>query len=67
MNLNHIPFYVSWSSYLEFISTNFNFLNLSNDALFIGYIIVQALFLYLIIQVFKFFYTFCIFLKNMLF
>ncbi len=65
MSLNNIPFYITWNTYINFVSTNFNNLNLSNDSLFIGYILIQALYLYLIIQVVKFTYTFCIFLKNL--
>lgn len=65
MSLNNIPFYITWNTYISFVSINFNNLNLSNDSLFIGYILIQALYLYLIIQVIKFTYTFCIFLKNL--
>lgn len=65
MNLNHIPFYISWNTYIDFINLYFKQLELTNDALFIGYIIIQALYLYLIIQLIKFTYTFCIFLKNL--
>ena len=65
MSLNHIPFYISWNTYINFINTYFIQLELSNDVLFIGYIIVQALYLYLLIQVIKFTYTFVVFLKNL--
>lgn len=65
MSINHIPFYISWNTYLNFISTHFTDLELSNDAKFIGFIILQGLYLFLIIQVIKFTYTFCVFLKNL--
>lgn len=57
MNLNQIPFYITYETYTQFISDNFPQLVLTDDALFIGYIIVQLLFifcLYLLVKLIKF-------------
>lgn len=67
MNFNHIPFYISWEMYIEFINSNFSELIISTDALFITYIILQFLYIYLILQLCKFIYTVCIYLKNYVF
>lgn len=63
MSLNNIPFYVSYDTYVKFIETNFSMLTLTDDAKFIGYILVQLLFifcLYLLIKIFKFVVLFII-------
>lgn len=57
MEINHIPFYIYWETYLEFISINFPNLILTDDALFIGFIILNCFFIfciYLIIKLIKF-------------
>lgn len=63
MSLNNIPFYITYESYIKFIETNFNMLTLTDDAKFIGYILVQILFficLFLLIKIFKFVVVFII-------
>ena len=40
MSINHIPFYILWETYIDFINVNFPDLLLSDDALFIGFIIL---------------------------
>ena len=42
MNLQHIPFYIYWETYIEFITNNFPDLMLTDDAKFIGFIILYA-------------------------
>lgn len=57
MEINHIPFYIYWETYLEFISINFPNLILTDDALFLGFIILNCFFIfciYLIIKIVKF-------------
>jgi len=57
MEINHIPFYIYWETYLEFISTNFPSLVLTDDTLFLGFIILNCFFIfciYLIIKIIKF-------------
>jgi len=57
MEINHIPFYIYWETYLEFISTNFPSLVLTDDTLFLGFIIFNFFFIfyiYLIIKIIKF-------------
>jgi len=58
MNLQQIPFYISYETYTQFIRTNFSQLTLTDDTLFLGYIFVQFLFifcLYLLVKLIKFF------------
>ena len=53
MRIGIIPIYISYDMYLEFITTNFIDLQLSNDALFIGFLITQVLFFILIFMIFS--------------
>ena len=67
MNLQHIPFYIYWETYIEFVSNNFSNLVLSDDALFIGFIIINISMifcLYLLIKIVKFVVLLC---KNTIF
>lgn len=57
MQINHMPFYIYWETYLEFITNNFPTLVLSDDCLFLGFIILNCFFIfciYLIIKIIKF-------------
>lgn len=57
MEINHIPFYIYWETYLEFISVNFPNLILTDDALFLGFIILNIAMIfciYLLIKIIKF-------------
>ena len=67
MNLQHIPFYIYWETYVEFVSTNFSNLMLTDDALFIGFIIMNVAMIfciYLLIKIIKFVVLLC---KNTIF
>lgn len=67
MSLQNIPFYIYWDKYIEFINTNFEFLNLTDDAKFIGFIIlnIAMIFLiYLLLKIVKFVVLLC---KNTIF
>lgn len=67
MNLQNIPFYIYWDKYIEFINTNFSDLFLTDDAKFIGFIIlnIAMIFLiYLLIKIIKFVVILC---KNLIF
>ena len=57
MEINHIPFYIYWETYINFISTNFPNLVLTDDAKFIGFIILNVAMIfciYLLIKIIKF-------------
>ena len=57
MNLQNIPFYIYWEKYIEFIDNNFAFLSLTDDAKFIGFIILNIAMIfciYLLIKIVKF-------------
>ena len=57
MQINHMPFYVLWETYINFITVNFPTLQLSDNALFIGFILINCFFLifiYILIKVLKF-------------
>ena len=57
MSISHIPFYITWDIYMEFVTSNFPNLVLSDNALFIGFIILNcfAIFcIYLFIKLIKF-------------
>lgn len=67
MNLQHIPFYIYWETYVDFVSTNFPNLVLTDDALFIGFIILNIAMIfciYLLIKIIKFVVLLC---KNTIF
>lgn len=67
MNLQHIPFYIYWETYVEFVSTNFPDLMLTDDAKFIGFIILNIAMIfciYLLIKIIKFVVLLC---KNTIF
>ncbi|MDO4962604.1 MAG: hypothetical protein Q4E75_00670 [bacterium] len=53
MNINNIPFYIYWNTYLEFLQTNFGFLNLTDDIKFIGFIILNLAFIFILFIVLK--------------
>lgn len=65
MSIMHIPFYIKWVTYLNFIEQNFSDIQFSVDTLFIGYIILNIAYIFLIIQLFKFIYTIVIYIKNL--
>ena len=65
MSIMHIPFYIKWVTYLSFIEQNFSDIQISVDTLFIGYIILNIAYIFLIIQLFKFIYTIVIYIKNL--
>lgn len=65
MSIMHIPFYIKWVTYLSFIEQNFSDIQISIDTLFIGYIILNIAYIFLIIQLFKFIYTIVIYIKNL--
>ena len=57
MNISHIPFYISYDMYVEFINFNFPTLILTDDTLFLGYIFlnISMIFcIYLLIKIIKF-------------
>lgn len=57
MEVNHIPFYILWETYINFVNTNFPTLVISDSALFLGFIILNCFFifcLYLVIKIIKF-------------
>lgn len=67
MNLQHIPFYIYWETYIEFITNNFPDLILTDDAKFIGFIILNIAMIfciYLLIKIIKFVVLLC---KNTIF
>lgn len=57
MSINHIPFYIVWETYLNFVSLNFPGLTISDDALFLGFIVLNCFFIfciYLVVKIVKF-------------
>ena len=57
MNISHIPFYIPYEVYTEFIKNNFSTLVLTDDTLFLGYIILNIAMIfciYLLIKIIKF-------------
>jgi len=57
MEINHIPFYILWETYIDFIYINFPNLTLSDDTLFLGFIILNIAMIfciYLLIKIIKF-------------
>lgn len=67
MNLQHIPFYIYWETYIEFITNNFPDLILTDDAKFLGFIILNIAMIfciYLLIKIIKFVVLLC---KNTIF
>lgn len=57
MNISHIPFYIPYQEYLNFIKLNFPTLILSDDTLFLGFIIlnISMIFcIFLLIKIIKF-------------
>jgi len=64
MSINHIPFYIVWDTYLEFVSTNFPDLVLSDDVLFIGFIILNCFMIFCIYLIFKVIKFVVLFIKN---
>ena len=64
MSIMHMPFYIKWATYLSFVEQNFSDLHFTVDTLFIGYIILNVAYIFLIIQLLKFIYTLCIYIKN---
>lgn len=67
MNLQHIPFYIYWETYIEFITNNFPDLMLTDDAKFIGFIILNIAMIfciYLLVKIIKFVVLLC---KNTIF
>ena len=64
MSINHIPFYIAWKTYLEFVSVNFPGLNLSDDALFIGFIILNCFMIFCIYLIFKIIKFVVLLIKN---
>lgn len=57
MSISHIPFYIVWETYIEFINTNFSSLVLSDDVLFLGFIFLNIALIfciYLLIKIVKF-------------
>ena len=53
MSINNIPFYIYWETYVNFVNTNFSSLILSDDALFLGFIILNCFFIYCIVLLVK--------------
>lgn len=51
MNIFGIPVFVTYEMYLEFISTNFSFLVLSDSVLFLGFLFIQFLYLWFYFKV----------------
>lgn len=64
MSIMHMPFYIKWATYMNFIEHNFIDTQFTVDTLFIGYIILNIAYIFLIIQLLKFIYTLCIYIKN---
>ena len=67
MNLQHIPFYIYWEEYIKFIYTNFPDLVLSDDAKFLGFVILNIAMIfciYFLIKIIKFVVLLC---KNTIF
>ena len=57
MSINHIPFYILWETYIEFVNVNFPTLVLSDNALFLGFIILNCFMIfciYLLVKIIKF-------------
>lgn len=67
MNISHIPFYISYDIYTEFIKTNFSQLVLSDDVLFLGYIILNIAMIFCIYILFKIIKFVVILGKNLIF
>lgn len=53
MSINNIPFYIYWETYVNFVNTNFSSLVLSDDVLFLGFIILNCFFIYCIVLLVK--------------
>ncbi len=67
MNLQNIPFYVTWTNYTNFINTHFPTLVIDDSALFLGYLFINVSFiflLYLMIKLVKFVVVLC---KNIIY
>ena len=41
MSISNIPFYIYWETYLNFITTNFPNLVLTDDAKFLGFVFLK--------------------------
>lgn len=67
MQINNIPFYIYWETYVQFIETNFPTLILTDDTLFLGFIFLNCFFLvciYFLVKILKFI---ILLVKNILF
>lgn len=67
MSISNIPFYIYWETYLNFITTNFPNLVLTDDTKFLGFIFLNCFLLvciYFIIKILKFI---VLLVKNILF
>lgn len=57
MSINNMPFYIYWETYLSFLATNFPDLVLTDDIKFIGFIILNCMFIvciYFMVKILKF-------------
>ena len=64
MSIMHMPFYIKWEIYLSFLDTYFADYQFTVDTMFIGFILLNIAYIFLIIQLIKFIYTLCIYIKN---
>ena len=64
MSIMHMPFYIKWEIYLAFLDTYFVDYQFTVDTMFIGFILLNIAYIFLIIQLIKFIYTLCIYIKN---
>ena len=67
MSLFGIPICIPYADYLEFLNTNFPALILSDDGIFITYMMANGLYLFLIYLFIVFCYKFIIWIKNEVF
>lgn len=67
MSINNIPFYIYWETYVNFVNTNFSSLILSDDSLFLGFIILNCFFIYCIVLLVKIIKFVVLLVKNIIY
>lgn len=67
MSINNIPFYIYWETYINFVNTNFSSLVLSDDVLFLGFIILNCFFIYCIVLLVKIIKFVVLLVKNIIY
>ena len=59
-----IPFYIDWTSYINWLNTNFASLQLTDSVKFIGFILLNIVLLFLIIEIIRILKFLILLIKN---